>query len=29
VQGKYITINNMAELIELSGTNKTKIKMVI
>ena len=29
VQGKYITINNMAELIELSSTNKTKIKMVI
>ena len=29
VQGKYITINNMAELIELSGTNKTKIKIVI
>ncbi|TCK01651.1 CRP/FNR family transcriptional regulator [Volucribacter psittacicida] len=28
VQGKYITINNMPELIELAGTTKPKIKMV-
>ncbi|EIJ71427.1 FNR family transcription factor [Pasteurella bettyae] len=27
VQGKYITINDMAQLIELSGTNRTKIKL--
>ncbi|TCP92012.1 CRP/FNR family transcriptional regulator [Cricetibacter osteomyelitidis] len=27
VQGKYITINNMSELIELSGSAKQKLKM--
>ncbi len=29
VQGKYITINDMPSLIELSGTNRTKISMVL
>ncbi|EJS89193.1 fumarate/nitrate reduction transcriptional regulator [Pasteurella multocida subsp. multocida str. Anand1_buffalo] len=29
VQGKYITINDMVALIELSGTTKTNIKMGI
>ena len=28
VQGKYITINNLDALIELTGTNKTKITLV-
>ena len=28
VQGKYITINDLNGLIELTGTNKTKITLV-